>query len=377
MGGICSRQELLAFIEERQLVVPQLGPGQVQPGSIDLRLGDKAWCLKASFLPKDGETIEQALERFKLFGFALSDTSSSVLGRGRTYVIELQEQAALPQGFTGDFNPKSSTGRADVLTRVLVEGERKFDTLTPGGPKRIYIECTPLSFHVLVRRGVALTQLRVASGDPSLDEEELRAIHSEHALLFGPDEKPIERLPLRHGGVELTVDLESPVAAYRAKVNSQDELDLTQGRGALAPKQDLFWEAIPRPGNGELVLEPDAFYLLATRELTRFPHTVCGTLAAYDVTSTEGRVHYAGFADPGFGFGERGEVPGRAITLEVRVYHKPFRIVHGQPFCIMRYQRMAGVARDEHGNLRVYGVGYPSNYHGQRGPTLAKQFLGR
>lgn len=374
MGGVLSRQELLRMMQEGTLIVPNPATNQVQPGSIDLRLGSRVWALRTGFLPREDEDVEEALERFSLFTFSLDEEEPHVLEKDRTYVIELQEGLSLPGGLVAECNPKSSTGRADVMTRVLVSGERKFDTIHPGKNRKLYIECTPLSFNTLVHKGLMLTQLRISNGNGWLTEQELAAIHEQTPLLYEPD-NTVTELQFRHHGVEMTVDLESPIVAYRAKINSQSSFNLAGGRGSAIGDKDLFWEAIPKPANGELVLEPGCFYLLATRERTSFPHTVCGVLEAYDVTSTEGRVHYAGFLDPGFGFG-KGELKGTAVTLEVRLHHKPFRIVHGQPICVMRYQKMSQVPQETNGDLATYGVGrYKSNYQGQRGPTLGKQFL--
>jgi dCTP deaminase len=350
----------------------------LQPSSIDLRLGDWVKCTKASFLPTD-EPVAKTLARYGRYDFPLSDNDTNVLEKGSTYIVPLMEATCLPEGFTGYINPKSSTGRADVLTRVLSDGMPNFDIVGPG-KRQLYIEITPLSWDVRVKRGLALTQMRVGFGNTTLDEAELRIASASAPLLYGYNKKPIpaEQVKFRNDGIEVTADLQSSIVAYRARENSQLELNLSLGRGALADRAGDFWEPIERPKHGELVLEPNQFYLLATRERTSFPHTLCGTLEAYDPASSEGRVHYAGFIDPGFGFGEAGEFRGTPITLEMRVYHTPFRIVNGQPIGVLRHHRMRAVPIDGKGAVAAYGVGMftTSNYQNQRpGPNMGKQFL--
>lgn len=377
-NGISPRQELLAMVRNRIIEAPEFDEKNLQPSSLDLRLGDWVKCVRTSFLPTD-EPIEKTLERYKRYDFNLSDNETNVLERDRVYVVPLMESVNLPEGFSGAINPKSSTGRPDVMTRVLVDGVPNFDTVRPG-PRKLFIEITPLSWNVRVKRGMPITQLRTGFGSTQYDEASLRIEYAGTPLLYDYDKKPIplEQVRFRDNGIELTVDVQSPIVAYKAKTSSQIELDMTAPRGALRDKVNEFWEPIERPKNGELVLEPDHFYILSTRERTSFPHLFCGTLEAYDPTSSEGRTHYAGFVDAGFGYGIAGEFLGTPITLEVRVYHKPFRIVNGQPICVMKYHRKRAVPVDNEGNVAAYGVGIYkiSNYQKQtQGLNLGKQFL--
>lgn len=375
--GICPRQELLQMVQNGIISIPEFDEKHVQASSLDLRLG--GWCKRVTsgFLP-GSEQIENTAERYTRYDFDLTDDDTNVLEQGLTYICPLLESTNLPEGFVGWVNPKSTTGRADVLTRVLVEGVPIFDTVRPGS-RKLYVEITPLSWNIRVKRRMPISQLRIGFGREFLDEASLRIDYAGTPLLFDYDQKPIplDRVHFRNDGIELTTDLRSEVVAYRARIDSQLVLDLTGGRGSLTDRFDEFWEPIERPKNGEFVREPDLFYLLATRERTRLPPGVCGTLEAYDPASSEGRVHYAGFADAGFGHGATGEVPGTSLTLETRGSHTPFRFVDGQPIGVIRYQRMRAVPVDEKGNIAVYGAGIykDSNYQNQRsGPNPGKQF---
>ena len=270
---------------------------------------------------------------------------------------------ALPPGLVGMLNPKSSTGRADVLTRVVSERGATFDSVDASDSlQQLYIEITPLSFNVRVARGTTLTQLRVVTQGAGEEWLERAAVAAAHDAA-GKEVPRSLAAPgaWRNGGIELRVDLSCPIVAYRARVTSQAQYNLAGGPGAMHKRADVFWEMIRREQlevAGEMVLEKDTFYLLATAEAVPMPPGLCGVLAAYDVTSSEGRIHYAGFVDPNF---------CAQLTLEVRVYNSAFRIVDNQPIALLRYQAMSSVP------ATLYGDG-ESNYAGQRGPTLAKQF---
>lgn len=382
-NGILPRQKLLESITSGAIRAPPLADGQLQPSSLDMRLGDSVTCISTSFLPQERESLEKAIQRFRLYDFELSEGKKKVLIAGQTYIIPLQESANLPQtkqgtaNFFGTINPKSTTGRSDSMTRVVTSGHAKFDSV-PQGKREMYVEVTPLSFNTLITKGLSLNQLRIGYGTTRMDEASLKLFYQKRPLLYdeNKDPIPIEKVRFADGGIEMSVDLEAPIVAYRAKKNSQLELDLTGKRGSQAGRKWEFWEPIERPKNGELALEPDSFYLLATREGISLPPEICGTLEAYDVASGEGRKHYAGYLDDGFGHG-LGELLGTSITLEVRMFHAPFRIVHGQPICLAKFENMLSIPTDDAGEIAVYGVGiYKSNYQGQpRGPNLAKQFL--
>ncbi len=369
--GVLPRQELADSFRSKILVAQRpvedmLASNQIQPSSVDLRLGDHATCVSSSFLPEIGrESLEAVIERHKMYSFPLSDTHTNILVLDETYIIPVEESADLPDGYHGEINPKSTTGRGDGLTRGLTENVRKFDTVMSGGKRKMYIEVTPLSFNLLVKRGTPLNQLRIKYGDARVDEALLKMKYKETPLLYDPEHKPIplEEVTFRHGGIEMHADLSEGAPVYRAKRSKQLRLDLSAGRGAQYDQRFELFEEV-KPKNGELILEPGHFYLLGTKEKGFFPATMCGTLMAYDVTSAEGRVHYAGFFDPGF-FAHG--------TLEIRVNHTPFRIVDGQPICIMLYEHMRTEPIDESGKIIVYGQTGSTYQHQPRGANLGKQ----
>lgn len=365
--GVLPRQELQDALQKKVISTSAgLDDDQLQPASIDLRLGDTVTCIRSSFLPQDNEDVQDVLRRFALYEFSLT-TAKGVLMLGETYVVPLLESCNLPSGFFGEVNPKSTTGRTDTLTRVLTSGARKFDTMERGNHV-MYVEITPLSFPVQIKERTRLSQLRLSYGDAVLDEAELKMTCQAFSFLRDEHENsvPCEDIRFKHGGIEMTADLEAPIVAYRAKRSKQLLFNLSAGRGELFEKRFDYFDAIERPANGEIVLEPGYMYLIATRERVQMPGSMCGKLHAYDVTSAEGRTHYAGFADPGF------PCP---ITLEMRIHHTPFRVVHKQPLCILQLENMRSEPVDGEGKVAIYGTGiYRSNYSSSpRGPNLPKQ----
>ncbi len=368
--GVLSRQELFQAFETGMLTSRlTLLKSQIQPASIDLRPGPRVTRVKAGFLPDECQSIEEVIEKVKAHDdFSLHEDRTRSLYRHQTYVTQIEEMPNLPNGYIGAINPKSTTGRCDVMTRVLVDGVRNFDTVLPGRQRKMFLEITPLSFNVRINRRTLLSQLRIECGNAAMSKKELEKQYCKTPLLYDCNGKPIpeEKVRFRNGGIEMTADLGAKIVAYRAKPNSLGEIDLSGERGSQYKERWQFFEAIERPKNGELILEDGWFYLLATKEKARFPPHLCGTLQAYDVTSAEGRVHYAGFFDPGF---------FAAATLEVRVHYAPFRIVDGQPICTMHYPRMRSIPRDDKGRVSVYGPMSGSHYQNQpRGPNLPKQF---
>ncbi|RJQ21408.1 hypothetical protein C4580_02610 [Candidatus Woesearchaeota archaeon] len=364
--GVLPSQELRDSADKGAILLSEpLAEGQIQPSSIDLRLGDWAACVRGAFLPRKDEDIEKTIERQTLYRCDLAPHKTTLLTRHQTFVVPLLESTNLPEGFSGEINAKSSTGRSDTLTRVIASGVQRFDTITPG-KRQLYMFITPQSWHVRVRKGTALGQLRLKYGDASYDEASLRLRDAQTPLLSNT---AYERVPLteriKRGRVSLNVDLDTnEIIAYKAKPSSQLEYDLSSGKGRHAGQWQKYFEAIER-GEKEVTLENNEFYLLSTLESFHFPADLCGVLDAYDETVAEGRSHYAGFADPGF---------KRPITLEVRITGGSYTIAHGQPLALLRVERLRLAPLDEKGNPLVYGDAIKSHYSSQSGPTLGKQF---
>ena len=331
--------------------------GQVQPASLDLRLGGIAYRVRASFLPGRAATIADKLADLALHQFDLS--AGAVLETGCVYVVPLIERLALPADIAAAANPKSSTGRIDVFTRVIADGVTSFDTVPAGYHGRLYAEICPQTFPIVVRQGSKLSQLRLRHGDPRESDTALAALHSASPLVSGGT-ADIE------GGIALSVELAAPVGGlvgYRAKRNT-GVVDVDRP-GACAIED--FWEPITTAGaKGRLILDPDEFYILASKEAVTIPPTHASEMMPFNPLVGEFRVHYAGFMDPGFGHAEAGGV-GARVVLEVRSHTVPFILEDGQIIGRLVYERM--LERPD----ALYGEGLGSNYQGQ-GLKLSKHF---
>lgn len=331
--------------------------GQIQPASLDLRLGPVAYRVRASFLPGPAIKVADRLEQLKLHTVDLAD--GAVLETGCVYIVPLQESLALRPDISATANPKSSTGRLDVFTRVITDNGLAFDTVPAGYTGPLYAEISPLTFPILVRTGSRLSQIRFRRGQSLIPDEDLEAIHKSHTLMSGGNERI-------GGGVQLSIDLEGSgpgsLIGYRAKHHS-GLIDVDK----VAAQDPLdFWEPIHRRNTAELILDPDAFYILVSQEAVHVPPDYAAEMVPFDPLVGEFRVHYAGFFDPGFGHAGAGGIGSRAV-LEVRSHDVPFIVEHGQTIGRLVYEHMA--ERPE----TLYGEGIGSNYQGQA-LKLSKHF---
>ena len=332
-------------------------PEQIQPASLDLRLGRRALRMRASFLPGAGRSVAEctdlAMHEMALDGGA---DGGAVLERGCVYLVPLEERLALPPDLHAVANAKSSTGRVDLLTRLITDGGTEFDRIAPGYRGPLWAEICPRSFSVLVRPGMRLNQIRLRRGETRLTDAELAALHREQGLVTGPAQI--------HDGLAFSVDLEPPeggLVGWRAKPHA-GVIDL--GRVAHHPARD-FWEPLA-PERGRLILDPGAFYILVSREAVHIPPAFAAEMAPYLAMVGEFRVHYAGFFDPGFGHGPSGT--GARGVLEVRCHEAPFALEHGQTVGRLIYERMAEPPET------LYGATPASSYQGQ-GLKLSKHFV--
>lgn len=360
--GVLPSQTLEQLVQSRVISsLSDIEPDQIQPSSLDLRLGRKAYRVQASFLPGAGKTVMDRVAQLGLHEIDLA--SGAVLEKKAVYVVELQEVLNLGPEVFGMANPKSSTGRLDILTRLITDNATEFDRVEIGYKGKLYLEVAPLSFGVLARQGDRLSQLRLQRGNPSMSQTRMSALYNSGQLIGGVESRP----PLRNGElVPVTVDLlgaaKGSIVAYQAR-KATNVIDL-QHIGTYDPHH--FWQAI-YAGDGRLRLEENAFYILATREDVGVPHQLTAEMVPYDSRSGEFRVHYAGFFDPGFGIID-GKAEGSKAVLEVRSYGVPFTLEHGQ---IVGWLRYAQVANGH--PAKLYGSGVKSNYQGQ-GLRLAKHF---
>ena len=339
-------------------------PGQIQPASLDLRLGAIAYRVRASFLPGPGTTVAERLIELKLHEFAL--TGGAVLETGCVYIVPLIERLALPADIAGATNPKSSTGRLDVFTRVIADETRGFDRVEAGYSGPLYAEISPKTFPILVREGSRLSQLRLRRGDALLGPEDLRALHARERLADRGE-------AVMGDGVAVSIDLAGGqtgqtlangdgIVGYRAKRHTA----VIEVERRAAYEVADFWEPIAARGDNSLILDPDEFYILASNEAVQVPPDYAAEMVPFDPLVGEFRVHYAGFFDPGFGYAGAGGLGSRAV-LEVRSREVPFILEHGQTVGRLVYEKM--LARPD----QLYGTGIGSNYQAQ-GLKLSKHF---
>jgi dCTP deaminase len=377
--GILSFQHLRALVRQRVIRadVP-ITSKQIQPASLDLRLGTKAYRLLSSFLPEPSDqqsqfTIED-LYRSDLVMYDMDLTNGAILEKGHVYLVPLMERVKLPKDIRGRTNPKSSTGRLDIFTRVVTDLHVGFDEIRPGYEGPLFLEIVPRSFTIRVQAGLALNQLRLMSGKPMVSDSGLRTLHRKTPLLFhngdsGKTDRPLLAKELRvNKGLFLSVDLRGSsdhteaIVGYRAKKNSH-VIDLSQVGHYAATD---FWEPLKRNATATMLLEPEEFYILASKERIQVPPGYSSEMVAYEAACGELRTHYAGFFDPGFGYANPSR-KGTQVVLEVRPHDVPFRIHDGQTFFKVVYEKMRDIP------TQLYGSALGSSYY-QQGLTLSKHF---
>lgn len=351
----------LGMIDAGEYKVPA---ANIQPASLDLRLGEVAYRIRSSFLP-DTRPVEVKLKDFLVDELDLR-RDGAVLETNRPYIVPLIEQLDLPADIRGKANPKSSTGRLDVFTRVITDQSYRFDEINAGYRGQLYLEIVPLSFTVRVKQGLALNQLRLSIGRSRLGDDEIGSLHAEHRLLYR-DGQPVPDADLAvSDGLFLGLDLRGDEAGrvgYRAR-DFAAPLEMSRVRDYSW--QD-YWDPVIREEGDRIILAPERFYLLLSQEAVRIPPGYAAEMTAFDPTSGELRTHYAGFFDPGFGFDPDDRFLGSRAALEVRAHDVPFAIEHGQRVCRLSFERM--IDRPD----VLYGEGLGSAYQGQL-DTLSKHF---
>ena len=341
----------------REILAPEdITDAQIQPASIDLRLGSVAYRVRASFLPGKDRKVADKLADIAIHEIDLSN--GAVLETGCVYVVPLLEQLELSFRVSGVANPKSSTGRLDVFTRLIADHAQAFDRVEEGYHGPLYAEISPRTFPVLVRKGSRLNQLRLRHGSPGFSDTQLKRLHDEVGLVDGPAD--IE------GGLALTVDLQGDSltrqVGWRARRHA-GVVDVDKS-GALDPLD--FWDPVHARKGAEIILDPDEFYILASREAVSIPPDFAAEMVPFNPLVGEFRVHYAGFFDPGFGH-EAGHGRGARAVLEVRSHEVPFVLEHGQTIGRLVFERLTDTPP------QVYGADLGSNYQRQ-GLKLSKHF---
>ncbi len=357
-GGILPAHEIEALIKSGGITAYEpVTKSQVQPASLDLRLGRIAYRVRASFLPGPNNTVDEKLRALCLHQISLSE--GAVLETGCVYIVPLIESLKFAPEISAAANPKSSTGRLDVFTRVITDYGQSFDTVAAGYDGPLYAEISPKTFSILVREGSTLSQIRFRSGISHHSDDELRVLHKEQTLVFSGN-VDIDN------GIALSVDLmaagKNSLIGYRAKRHS-GLIDLSQiGKYEIHD----FWEPIINRGDASLILDPDQFYILVSKEAVHVPPSHAAEMVPINPLVGEFRVHYAGFFDPGFGHSQAGGTGSRAV-LEVRSHDVPFVLDDGQIIGRLVYERLTQTPEV------IYGTDIGSNYQAQ-GLKLSKHF---
>jgi dCTP deaminase len=362
--GILPSQDITSLIARGNIIAsPAVNPDHIQPASLDLRLGDMAHRVRASFLPGPNSTVEAKIKELRMTRVDL--TGAPVFEKDCVYIIPLVEELNLPENISGKANPKSTTGRLDIFTRLITDYGTEFDRVPAGYKGKLYAEVVSRTFTVAIRAGMRLSQLRFVQGSPVAGDRTIKGLDQEEPLVYMDDED----IPMKarlHRGLRITVNLEGAepgeIIAYKAKRYAPAiELDRIDYYAT-----EEFWEVRHQTTNKNLILEPDDFYILASRERVRVPPEFAAEMVPFDPSDGEFRIHYAGFFDPGFGYGSS-DIKGTRAVLEVRAHEVPFLIEHGQ--LVGRLNYMPLLCKPE----KIYGTNIGSSYQHQA-LTLSKQF---
>lgn len=359
--GILADSAIASLFEDGRLLSEgPLDEDQIQPASLDLRLGARAFRVRASFMPGPGHLVADKLDRLKLHVIDLSE--GAVLETGCVYIVPLMESLDLPAAMSASANPKSSTGRLDIFTRVITDRAQEFDKIPTGYRGPLYLEISPRTFPVIVRRGSRLSQIRFRIGHALLTESEVLDLHRTDTLVASDTPN------VSGAGIALSIDLKGTgvdgLIGYRGKHHTAVvDVDRKGAHGIYD-----FWEPLYSRGADELILDPDEFYILVSREAVHVPPLFAAEMTPFDPLVGEFRVHYAGFFDPGFGHAQAGGTGSRAV-LEVRSHEVPFILEHGQIVGRLVYEHMMERPKG------LYGLSVGSNYQAQ-GLKLSKHFRG-
>lgn len=367
--GILPWQEIKRLVQSGRISAsPDVSDSQIQPASIDLRLGREAYRVEASFLRGRSATLLTKVHELLVSKIDLTQPMPPLLEPRVVYIIPLLERLKLPDDIRGKANPKSTTGRLDIFTRLITECGDEFDRVPKGYSGELYVEVSSRTFPIRLRAGMKLNQLRFERGSlDSLGNGSLRQLANEQHLIYDAEGSPGKTHV--DNGVEITVDLEgngcSNIVAYKAHAKDPSRAIELDKLNHYDPAD--FWEVISKPRDGRIVLETGGFYLLASKRRVRVPLDHAAEMVAHDPSMGEFRVHYAGFFDPGFGYGANGEIPGTKAVLEVRAYEVPILLEDDDLVGRLLYYPMASKPD------RVYGASIGSSYQ-QQGLALSKQF---
>jgi len=361
--GILPSQTIFQLTEKGYLSADSpITEKQIQPASIDLRLGPKAYRIQASFLPGSQYRVMQKLQEWLIAEIDI--TSPTVFERGCVYIVPLMESMNLPNDISAKTNPKSTAGRLDIFTRLITDGATEFEQIPNGYKGPLYAEIVPRTFPIVLTQGDCLNQLRLSRGKPPSFDSRLQKLDEKEILVYEDGDRPSEAII--KNGLRISINLQGSsdehIIGYRAKKNAP-AIDF-QKINEYEPND--FWDIIANIKNSSLILNPDDFYILGSKEKIRVPPHYAAEMVAYDSSIGEFRIHYAGFFDPGFGYGES-DIKGTHAVLEIRSHDVPFIIEDGQIVGRLIYERLMSPSE------KIYGVNIGSSYQRQ-GLSLSKQF---
>ena len=358
LSGILPGQIIRSMIESGEIWSQgNISEEQIQPASLDLRLSDIAYRIRASFLPSDG-SVKDKLSELALHKIDISD--GAVLETGCVYLVPLMEALSLPERITAISNPKSSTGRVDVFTRLICDGSHEFDKI-PGGYKgHLWLEISPRTFPIIVRQGTRLNQMRFRRGRLTSSDAELKRLHSEESIVYNGKADISEGLAI---SVNLNGNNKEEIIGYKAKRHA-GLIDLDKANKYSVSK---FWDPVLLNDENRLILDPGEFYILASHESIAIPPSHAAEMVPFNPSIGEFRVHYAGFFDPGFGHGSSNGEGSKAV-LEVRGYDVPFILEHNQIVGRLMYEKLTEFPE------KFYGSSIGSNYQKQN-LRLSKHFI--
>jgi dCTP deaminase len=361
--GIFPSQRIRRLIEDSRITAQDgIDEEQIQPSSIDLRLGSVAYRVQSSFLPGKHSTVEAKAKDLIMTDIDLS--RPTVFEKGCVYIVPLMEQLNLPADISAKANPKSTTGRLDVFTRLLCDGGTEFERVPEGYRGGLYAEVVPRTFTIIVRQGIRLNQIRFVRGRPPSFDRKLEELDQKETLVYADEDLP-EDADINKGlriSINLQGDKARNIIGYKAKKNAPAVN--FEKYNYYDPEE--FWDAIPAPRNKSTILNQDDFYILMSKERVRIPPTFAAEMVPYDPSVGEFRIHYAGFFDPGFGYGSS-DIKGTHAVLEVRTHEVPFLVEDDQTVGRLIYERLLEVPD------KIYGMNIGSSYQSQ-GLALSKQF---
>ncbi|MDA1284586.1 MAG: 2'-deoxycytidine 5'-triphosphate deaminase [Proteobacteria bacterium] len=312
------------------LITSSFNKSQIQPASLDLTLSSNCYRIKASFIPNN-KKVSQLIESLALSKINLNN--ENLLEKNCIYLCELNEHLNLNNAYSAKSNPKSTTGRLDIFTRLITDYGKEYDVVDRGYNGKLYLEIIPQSFSIIVKKGLSLNQIR---------------FYKDHLIINSF---------IKSQDISIYIK-KNEICAYKA-IKNTSAINLNKLNHY---KINDFWETII-PKNNNFIIEKDEFYILRSLENIKIKDTIAAELEPFGDNFGNFRVHYAGFFDPGFGNNKL----GTPAVFELRAYDTPFYVENKQKVARLNFYKLIEKS------INTYGKKIKSNYHNQK-LKLAKQF---